>query len=204
MRNSKFWRTCTWNLLPSLWVVLFLGMAAVSAGEPVNTTITSQKLTVRNQENKAIFEGAVVLTKGALVVHSDVMVVSFKPNEPKDPLKKTEDPADRRESPSSGQPANPAARGGQKAGTMPIMSNQTVSRIEATGKVRIQKEDGRATCHRAVYYADEEKIVLTGDPVAWEKGTRVAGEKITMFLAENRSVVEGQSRVLIESAPEGK
>jgi len=50
----------------------------VTAPEETRTTITSQRMTVRNQENKAVFEGAVILTKGTLVVHSDVMVVFFK------------------------------------------------------------------------------------------------------------------------------
>jgi hypothetical protein len=42
------------------------------------------------------------------------------------------------------------------------------------------------------------KVVLTGDPVAWERGTRVSGKQITIFLAEERSVVEGGSHVRIE------
>ena len=42
---------------------------------------------------------------------------------------------------------------------------------------------------------------LTGDPVAWDKGTRVSGKRITMFLAEDRTVVEGGSHVRIE--PDG-
>jgi lipopolysaccharide export system protein LptA len=73
--------------------------------------------------------------------------------------------------------------------------------IEATGRVLIEKDDGRATCRKAVYHGDEEKIVLTGEPVAWQKGTRVTGKKITMYLAEDRSIVEGGSRVSIQ--PEG-
>jgi lipopolysaccharide export system protein LptA len=39
---------------------------------------------------------------------------------------------------------------------------------------------------------------LTGDPVAWERGTRVSGKQITIFMAEERSVVEGGSHVRIE------
>jgi lipopolysaccharide export system protein LptA len=41
--------------------------------------------------------------------------------------------------------------------------------------------------------------VLTGEPVAWEKGTRVSGKQITLYLAEERSVVEGGSHIRIES-----
>jgi lipopolysaccharide export system protein LptA len=55
-----------------------------------------------------------------------------------------------------------------------------------------------------VYYEDEKKIVLTGDPVAWQKGTRVSGEKMTMFLADDRSIVEGKTRVTIESEGPGQ
>jgi lipopolysaccharide export system protein LptA len=152
------------------------------------TTITASKMTVKNQENKAIFEGTVVLTKGNLVVHSDVMVVFFKPAEPSGKS------VDGQAAPALGKP--------EKAGTgrddLPIMSNRSVSMIEATGRVLIEKEDGRATCRKAVYHGAEEKIVLTGEPVAWQKGTRVAGKKITMYLAEDRSIVEGGSHVLIQ------
>jgi lipopolysaccharide export system protein LptA len=49
-----------------------------------------------------------------------------------------------------------------------------------------------------VYFVDGEKVVLTGEPVAWERGTRVSGKQITIFLAEERSVVEGGSHLRIE------
>jgi lipopolysaccharide export system protein LptA len=161
-----------------------------AAPEETRTTITSQRMTVRNQENKAIFEGTVVLTKGALVVHSDVMVVFFKP---------VDAPAGK---PSDSTPAsaagNTAARPGTRSDELPVMSNRAVSTIEATGKVKIFKDDGQATCRKAVYDGAAEKIVLTGEPVAWQKGTRVTGQKITMYLAEDRSVVEGGSQVMID------
>ena len=159
--------------------------------EETRTTITSQRMTVRNQENKAIFEGAVILTKGALVVHSDIMVVFFKAVDP--PSGKPADTAS-----ASG---NTASSPGMRSDELPVMSNRAVSTIEATGKVKIFKDDGQATCRKAVYDGATEKIVLTGEPVAWQKGPRVTGQKITMYLAEDRSVVEGGSHVMIE--PEG-
>jgi lipopolysaccharide export system protein LptA len=163
--------------------------AAPTAQTSGNTTITASKMTVRNQENKAIFEGTVKLTKGTLVVHSDVMIVFFKPadaaHQKSEELKATKE-------------TERVERAGRSTDDLPIMSNRSVSMIEATGRVRIEKEDGRATCQKAVYHGDEEKIVLTGTPVAWQKGTRVTGKKITMFLAEDRSIVEGGSRVSIE------
>lgn len=159
----------------------------------VPTTITSQKMTVRNQDGQAIFEETVVLTRGPLIVHSDKMVVLFKPRN-HDSLVPSGEGMDRHESVrNSSSPTGPS--------TGSTMSNRSVNRVEATGaahRVKIKYENGNATCQKAVYFVDREKIVLTGDPVAWEKGTRVSGKQITIFLAEERSVVEGGSHVRIE------
>lgn len=159
----------------------------------VATTITSKKMTVRNQDSQAIFEETVVLTRGPLIVHSDKMVVLFTPRN-RTSAGPSEDGTDHPES-----RRNPTAS--KEANTASTMSNRSVSRVEATGdahRVRIQYENGNATCQKAVYFVDGEKIVLTGEPVAWEKGTRVSGKQITIFLAEERSVVEGGSHVRIE------
>ena len=156
------------------------------------TNITAKTMTVNNQENQAIFDGSVVLTQGELIVYSDHMVVSFRPGG---------NGSGRDRSAGSGDAqSRKAAERKQKAGkdAMPTVSDRTISKIEATGRVKIEKQDGRATCQRAVYYEEDKKIVLTGEPVAWQKGTRVTGKQITMFLEEDRSLVEGGSHVTIE------
>lgn len=194
-----------WKLLSSRAGALLVLSAAVAfadtadtkppSADETRTTITSQRMTVRNQENKAIFEGAVILTKGALVVHSDHMVVFFKA---------VDGSSGKSSDATSASPStNAAARPGARSDELPVMSNRAVSSIEATGKVKIFKADGQATCRKAVYDGATEKIVLTGEPVAWQKGTRVTGQKITMYLAEDRSVVEGGSQVLIEQEDGG-
>ncbi len=180
------------------------GAETRSAKEPaanaVPTTITSRTMTVSNQENTAIFDGAVVLTRGRLVVHSDHMVVSFHPNrtagEGKNGSVATSDKV----------PSNTGAAGQDEKArdSAPAVSERSIRMVEATGRVKIVKEEGHATCQKAVYYEDQKKIVLTGDPVAWQKGTRVSGKQIIMFLDEDRSVVEGDSRVTIEGEGGGK
>ncbi len=170
---------------------------AESSDHP-STTITAKKMTVRNQESQAIFEGAVVLMRGGLVVHSDKMIVSFKPaGPPSSASHSSHGPV------SNGRKTTAIDRNSKPApDSLPTVSNRAVKTIEATGRVRIEKEGGSATCQKAVYFQDEEKIVMTGDPVAWQKGARVAGKQITMFLAEDRSVVEGGSHVTIEGESE--
>lgn len=178
-----------WLLCSSLCLALGLSFSTVQAADPPGkvahpsengrTNITAQKTTLRNQENKVVFEGKVVLTKGVLVVHSDIMVVLLRPGQ----------------SEPSGAASNPKQDGPDK---LPTISNRDVSIIEATGHVIIEKGTGRATCQKAIYYDKEQKVVLTGNPIAWQKGTRVSGKKITLFLEDDRSIVEGESRVMIE------
>jgi lipopolysaccharide export system protein LptA len=51
---------------------------------------------------------------------------------------------------------------------------------------------GTATAEKAVYYQDSEKIVLTGNPVVKDgDGFEGGGSTITLYLKEDRYVVEG-------------
>ena len=88
------------------------------------------------------------------------------------------------QSPSNGEPA------------------KEIHMIEARGHVRIFKGESRATSEHALYYKQEEKVILRGSPVAWQEGTKISGPKMTMYLRENRSVVEGGTRVVIEEKTE--
>jgi len=64
-------------------------------------------------------------------------------------------------------------------------------KIIATGQVTINRvQGGVATAEKAVYYQQDEKMVLTGNPVVRQGNDFVKGDRITMFLKENRSVVE--------------
>lgn len=75
--------------------------------------------------------------------------------------------------------------------------------VEARGAVRIQKEDVVASGREATYDAVTGVVVLTGDPKVWRGRDVVAGEKITLYLAENRSTVEGARAVLFPGRTEG-
>lgn len=67
-----------------------------------------------------------------------------------------------------------------------------IEKIVATGNVKIVRaEGGVATADMAVYQQQEETLVLTGNPVVREGQDSVEGDRITLFLKEERSVVEG-------------
>ncbi|MBN2061431.1 MAG: hypothetical protein JW882_13550 [Deltaproteobacteria bacterium] len=80
--------------------------------------------------------------------------------------------------------------------TDPNKSNAKVEQITASGKVQISRDDGSiASADKAIYYQDEEKLVLTGNPVIKRGEDFVEGAVITVYLKENRSVVEGSEGI---------
>lgn len=66
-----------------------------------------------------------------------------------------------------------------------------IREIEALGNVIVRKEGRTALADRALYYSKEEKIVLTGDARIIENDNQLGGERITLFIREDRSIVEG-------------
>ena len=152
---------------------------------PPEIIITSQSLVFKNQENMALFTGKVVLTKGDFVMWADQMIIYFAGESPSSPSKKD----------GVAGASSPAA-----SPELPTFGNRAVSLIDATGNVLLQQGNKKAKSRKAVYHQRGEMLVLTGDPEAWEEGYRVTGTKMTMFLKEDRSIVEGESRVVINDA----
>jgi lipopolysaccharide export system protein LptA len=82
-----------------------------------------------------------------------------------------------------------------------------IVRTVSTGNVRIITRDCRTgTAQRAEYYDAEQRVVLIGNARVWRDDNVVTGERITIFLAEDRSVVEGgqQERVKAVFYPRGQ
>ena len=151
-------------------VVGILPFSAMAAKNPP-TTITSETMIANNKAGTVRFKGKVHFIQADLIVDADEMIVRFSTDQ----------------SPQATESQSPGQGGKRK-----------ISVIEAIGNVVILKGEGKATCGHAIYYKDEERIILTKSPVAWQAGTRVTGDKMTMYLKEDRSVVEGGTNVLIE------
>lgn len=82
-----------------------------------------------------------------------------------------------------------------------------IDKIVATGKVIITRTNGGlAMAEQAIYYQNDEKVVLTGKPVVKQGNDFVEGAKITLLLKENRSIVEGSedSKVRAVLSPKNK
>lgn len=74
-----------------------------------------------------------------------------------------------------------------------------ITRIEADGEVKFVKGDKVATGERAVYSAAGRTIVLTGAPRVRQERDWVQGTRVTIYLDEERSVVEGAPGRRVES-----
>jgi len=75
---------------------------------------------------------------------------------------------------------------------------ESIVRTVSTGNVRIITKDCRmGTAERAEYYDAEQRVLLMGNARVWREDNVVTGDRITLYLAEDRSVVEGgkQERV---------
>ena len=73
-----------------------------------------------------------------------------------------------------------------------------VLRTISTGTVKVITRDCRTgTARRAEYYDLEQRVVLIGNARVWQDENVVSGDTITIFLAQDRSVVQGgrQERV---------
>lgn len=68
-----------------------------------------------------------------------------------------------------------------------------VDRLEAFGHVRVVQLDRIATADRAVYRQQQNTLVLYGNAQVHQGQNQVAGNEITVFLKENRSIVKSGS-----------
>jgi lipopolysaccharide export system protein LptA len=78
-----------------------------------------------------------------------------------------------------------------------------IREIEAHGNVVVRQEGRLAHAKNAWFYNADGKIVLTGDANVIENDNFVGGEKITIFLKDDRSMVEG-GKVLLYQDRQGK
>ncbi len=80
---------------------------------------------------------------------------------------------------------------GQSQGEGQKTAKQRIKEIIAEGNVDITSGNRHATSKKAVFNEITRTVVLTGDAHVQELGNWVSGERVTVYLDENRSVVEG-------------
>jgi len=136
----------------------------VSDKEPIR--IDSDRLDAYNDQRLVVFSGNAVAVQGDKVLKADKLLLYYKKKE-------------------GGSPKGVAKEAG-KAGDL--------ERIEAKGHVHLTQGERVVTGEDAVYFQDSQKIVVTGNPVMREKKNVVRGDRIIVFINEDRGIVESLQR----------
>jgi lipopolysaccharide export system protein LptA len=142
--------------------------------EPI--TIISDTLEYDYKANVVVYRGDVIATQGETKVRSDTLTATLAQDKSQDKGQGGKDPK------------TPDAAGKD--------SSQRLQEVIAVGNVRIDNGTRWATGGRAVFEQDKRTLVLTENPILHDGQNEVAGERVILFLDENRSVVEsGRKRV---------
>ena len=160
-------------------LVVGLGFLIAALGQPVNVhgqtkqktkverdqpiQIVSDRLDAYNEKRMVVFSGNAVATQGERTIRSDVLTLYYK--EDKKPSVRT-----------TTETEGPAGE---------------LERVEAKGHVTISEGDRIVTGEEGIYEQDAQKITMTGNAVLREGANIIRGDKVVVFLNENRGVVEG-------------
>jgi len=139
--------------------------------------VVADRLEAFDAEKMVVFSGHAVAVQGDKVIKSDKISLFYK--------------KDKSAEAKPGKTMSPAG---------------DLERIEARGRVNITQGTKVVTGELAVYYQDEQKIVMTGNPVMRDGKNTISGDIITVFLNESRGVVEGSNgrRPFLTIYPEDK
>jgi lipopolysaccharide export system protein LptA len=154
-------------------------------GQPI--VIKSNSLEFDNQRKMVTFSGNVEAKREDWTIQCQKMIIYYKEKD-KDPTQK-EGIKDERDK-ASGQKVNTKQE--MIGNDFSHKENMQLDKIVAKGDVKVTRADGGvATAEEATYYWGDERVVLTGKPVVKQGDDFVEGSVVTLFLKENRSVVEG-------------
>lgn len=173
------------KVLPSFFILLLIfwpfvvGMNAsaveIATSEKPNVPISirSEKMTLKNLENKIIFEGKVFIKREEMTIDADRAEVLL--------------------SESKGQSTSVLAES---------TDGREVQQITTYGNVRIVRGTQKAKADKGVYTRGKAVFVLTGNPEVWDNDFHVKGEVITFYIDEERTVVS-ESQAIIYNGKTG-
>ena len=132
--------------------------------EPI--TITSELLEYDYKANVVVYRGEVEAVQGNVKVRSDKLTVTLaRANDGTEAKPRMPDPA--------------------------AKDSPRVQEVVAAGTVRIDQGTRWATGGKAVFDQSQRTLVLTENPVLHDGPNEVAGDRVVVYLDEDRSVVEG-------------
>jgi len=123
--------------------------------------ITADRLDAYNEQRLVVFSGNAVATQADKVIQADSLHLFYR-KDASDPTK--------------------AVKGLGNTGDL--------EKMEARGNVTITQGERIVTGDHAVFYQDEQKIIVTGNAVLKEAKNIIRGERIVVLMNESRGTVE--------------
>lgn len=160
-----------------------LGFGGFGKGKgPV--TVTSDRLEYDYKSNVVVYRGTVEVVQGDVKLKSETLTITLADDERPAGKLGSKDAA----KPADGGEAVPAAAPAPAPGAT---GDARVKEIVAQGSVRIDQGARWAVGGRAVYDQAARTFILTDNPVLHDGPNEVAGDRVVVYLDEDRSVVEG-------------
>lgn len=189
---------------------LFAWGAENKKGPPLDITSDEVEYSKVKEKEVVVFTGHVVAVQGTITLKSDQL--RLFPNENKvvatgrvwmrDEEQKIiltggriEYYHDRRYGIVTGRPRLVSEKENFTLTSKKIEVFLTEDRFRATGRVKLVRDDMVATCEVLDYFDQEKKAILIGSPQIREKENLITGDKIIIFIDENRMIVEDRARI---------
>jgi lipopolysaccharide export system protein LptA len=168
------------------WLVFVLGSVTPGrtapekkADQEIPLHITALRLEADQAKRLITFSGDVKAQYGDSILYTEQLRVYYLPPESK--------------------PAPDGAKPEEQKSPLGDLGGEKIDRIEAEGQVRFVQEDKVAAGQKAIFYRDQEKVVLLGNPQVWRGENNLKGETITLYLKDNRVVVESAPQKRVEA-----
>ncbi len=149
-------------MIPAIAVIFLLVTMSGVYGEKNPIRITSDRLDAYDDRSLVLFSGNVEAVQGDTVIHADNLYIYY----------------------------NREAGGGNVISGV-AEGTGNIDKIELQGNVIVKLNERTVTGGTAIFYNTEQKIVMTGNAVMMEGENVIKGDRITVFLLENRGVVDG-------------
>ena len=133
--------------------------------------ITSSRMEAFSKDKLVVFSGNAIVKQGNKVLKADKLLLYYKGDSDKK----------------------------NKIGKIEIEKTGDLEKLEAKGNVSLSQGDRVATGNDAVYFRDSGKVILTGNAVLSEGKSSIKGDRVIIFINENRGVVEGTPKKQIKA-----
>src|SRR5262245_35099221 len=148
-----------------------------SRKEPIH--ISSHDLEFFYNDKRIVYRGSVVATQGDATLKSSTLTVTYEESAAT--------------APAQGSPTNTSAQGNPTNTTQ----GQKIKESVAENNVELTSTTLRATCNKAVFNDKSLTIVLSGNAVLRDGTNEVTGQKVTIYVDEGRTTVEGDPKMTL-------